>query len=240
MPYYDQPEMLAAQMTVWEKYPAWAMEYLKFIIVDDGSPNFPAEALLGEFDSEFLIELYRIKEDIPWNHGGARNLAFDRMEEGWAVLTDIDHVLPQESICSLLTMDLRLEMVYIPARYLKRGPLEWEEISRHSDSFILTREKFWQVGGFDEDLAGYWNGVSGPFRKALRSHAGVIELDHVHFMMYDTDLIKDAHVTSLGRKGTKYDILAPGVDRKKFNQSHQRGGGYQPKNPLRFNWEQVI
>ena len=239
MPYYDQPEMLEVQIKVWEQYPDWVKECLEIIVVDDGSRVHPAFDVFPDPLRDIPVSLFQIKENIPWNHGGARNLAFDRMEEGWAVLMDMDHVLPVESICSLLKMELRPEMVYIPARYRMLSAWDWEEINRHSDSFILTREKFWEVGGYDEDFSGYWNGVSGPFRKALKRCSGIIEVDYMYFLMYDTDLIKDAHVTSLGRRGTKYDIrnhknLALwDVYSKALNK-------YVPKKVLRFNWEQVI
>ncbi len=240
IPYYEAPLMLRAQFFQWHKYPEWAWEYINIIVVDDGSPTKPAEAVFSDVTMpSSSVSLYHIQEDIPWNHGGTRNLAFSEMEEGWAVLTDLDHVLPLESVVSLLTMDLSPDVVYIPARYRMLGSWDWEEINRHSNSFILTRKKFWEVGGFDEDFSGYWNGVSGPFRKELRRKAEFRELDTVHFLLYGRDLVKDANVESLGRKGSAYDILLSEVDQKKFNKINHPGN-YHPKDPLRFKWEKVI
>lgn len=240
IPYYDAPEMLRTQIDVWQKYPKWVQDYLKVIVVDDGSPRFPAIDVFKEAETlDFPVSLYRIHEDIPWNHGGARNLAFTYIEEGWALLTDIDHVLPPESVSSLLTMILLPDCVYLPARFRMLGPLDWEEIHRHRDSFILTREMFWEVGGFDEDFTGYWNGPSGPFRKALKRKAEFRELDHTWLVLFGRDLIPDANVGSLGRKGSEYDIRRNKEMYRKFTIAHRRGG-YSPKNPLRFNWEQVL
>lgn len=240
MPYYDQPAMLRKQVEVWHTYPKWTWKFLELILVDDGSPNHPAfDVLMEQPLPPFLVQLYRIQEDIPWNHGGARNLAFDRMGEGWAVLTDIDHILPLESVCSLLFIDLLPALVYIPDRYRIRGVMNWEEIERHSDSFILTRERFWGVGGFDEDFSGYWNGVSGPFRKALKRCSGIIELTDVCFHLYGSDVIQDASVGVFGRKGSEYDINMCKSSTLKRNYSRALKV-YSPKNPLRFNWEQVI
>lgn len=241
MPYYDAPEMLRKQVEYWHTYPAWVRESLSIILVDDGSQKYPALDVLNEINIPDLVSfsLYRIKEDIPWNHGGARNLAFTHADSGWCVLTDIDHVLPMESICSLMTAPLQEYCAYKPARFRVKGLLDWDEINRHGDSFILTREVYWKVGGFDEDFSGYWNGVSGPFRKALRRKAEIRELDCVHFLLFCNDMIPDASVTSLGRKGSEYDIFGVAVDRKQYNKTH-RNGHYKPTNPLRFSWTQVI
>jgi hypothetical protein len=240
MPYYDQPKMLEAQIENWKRYPSWGWGHLKLIVVDDGSPNHPAEKVFKiNSHPPFPVEVYRIQEDIPWNHGGARNLAFHQADPGWCVLTDMDHMLPLESICSLLTMLLLPDFVYVPARYRKLSLVEREKIHGHSDSFILTRDKFWKIGGFDEHLAGYWNGVSGPFRKALKRCSGTIELDSVYFLMYDENLIPDAHVKSLGRKGSQYDIKKH-ANSSLWDSYSKALTKYSPKDPLRFNWEQVI
>ena len=239
MPYYDAPEMLLKQIESWQQYPEWVTECVSVIIVDDGSPNHPAVDILDEIDSKFPLSLYRIEENIPWNHGGARNLAFTQMQEGWTLLTDIDHVLPLEGVCSLLTKHLREYCIYIPSRYQVSGVLDWEEISPHSDSFVLTREMFWQVGGFDEDFSGYWNGVSHLFRRhLLKLSDEVIVMENVDLHFYDNTIIKDANVESLGRKGSVYDIKN---NPRLFNKmSNRLNKNYKPKDQLRFSWTQVI
>ena len=240
MPYYNAPEMLLKQLEYWYQYPTWVTESVSVIIVDDGSLEYPAQSVFDKHSlPAFPLSLYRIEEDIPWNHGGARNLAFTQMQEGWALLTDLDHVLPLESVCSLLTKHLRTQNVYIPSRYRINGILDWEEIEPHSDSFILTKEMFWQVGGFDEDFSGYWNGMSHLFRKHLLKICDeTIVMENIHLMFFDNTVVKDANVKSLGRKGTAYDIKE---DPKLFKKMCKRlNKDYKPENQLRFSWTQVI
>lgn len=240
MPYYDAPEMLMKQLEYWQQYPEWVAECVRVILVDDGSPTWPAQTVLDAVGGPpFPIELYRIEEDIPWNHGGARNLAFTQMQEGWALLTDIDHVLPLESVCSLLTKQLNVNCIYIPSRYRVLGALDWKEIEPHSDSFILTREMFWKVGGFDESFSGYWNGVSHLFRKHLLSICREVSvLDNIHLLFFDNTIVKDANVKSLGRKGSAYDIKGnPRLYLKLRKRLHDND--YKPTNHLQFTWKQV-
>ncbi len=236
MPYYEAPEMLRKQLEYWRMYPIWAQERVQIILVDDGSQKYPAaEVLKTASIPQIPISLYRIEEDIPWNHGGARNLAFKEVGEGWVLLTDLDHVLPPESVSTLLSALLQDGNVYTPARYRMKGVLDWEEIHRHSDSFILTREMFWKVGGFDEDFSGYWNGVSHPFRKALRREVEFTDLNNMHLLLFGPDVVKDSSV-DLGRKGSEYDIQNTKL-RKKFKKALKE---YKPTHQLRFTWKRLL
>lgn len=240
MPYYEAPDMLRTHLGYWRLYPKWVKESISVILVDDGSFTFPARSVLDQIgDIGFPIQLYRIKENIPWNHGGARNLAFTHAPEGWCVLTDIDHVLPLESMCSLLTLSLSENKVYVPSRYLMKGALDWEEIEPHSDSFILTREMFWEVGGYDEQFSGYWNGVSQLFRKNLyKAFSEAVVVDSIHFLLFLNDVVKDANVTEWGRAKSEYDIHNNQKLLKKRNKLLKQD--YKPKNHLQFDWERVL
>ena len=240
MPYYEAPEMLKVHLKNWCAYPDEIADRVNIILVDDGSPTLPAEGVLRTSKlPRSPIQLYRIQENIPWNHGGARNLAFDQMDEGWAVLTDMDHALPKKSIQTLLSMNLVSGRTYKPARYRMLNDKDSELIHRHCDSFILEREMFWKVGGFDEYFSGYWNGVSGPFRRAIHQKSKVRLIDNVWFLVYGIDVIKDACITSMGRKGSEYDIQNNKNLVHDFNMA-EKLKRTQPKKKLQFTWERVL
>jgi len=237
MPYYEAPQMLCKHLETWQNYPDWIKDQLRIILVDDGSPNFPAKFVLDAVGWPTIpTELYRIDEDIAWNHGGARNLAFTHAVDGWVLLTDLDHVIPLESLASFLTKTLRTERFYIPGRYRQLGVVDWEEIEPHRDSFILTKEMYWEVGGYDEDFSGYWNGVSHLFRKHLLDQYDFEVLENCHLTFYDNKLIPDAQVESLGRKGSAYDIKDNPREYEKMAKRLNKI--YKPKNQLRFTWKQ--
>ena len=236
MPYYEAPDMLRVHLDNWLTYPDHIAEQFSAVIVDDGSPMFPAEDVLKEYPKpKFPIQLFRVDKNIPWNHGGARNLSMNQAPEGWVLTMDIDLVLDAVAAERLVEMELNPWVIYKPDR-LDLINEEWTRAKRHPESFIMTRDMFWRVGGFDEDFTGYWNGAFTPFRKALKRTGRVVEVDDVYLKNHAT-LIKGASVTEWGRRGSEYDIHNnPAMLRRRRIASRQ----YNPVNPLRFEWRQVI
>ncbi len=228
--YYEAPDMLREQIKYWVKYPKEIAERVKIVIVDDGSPEKSAEGVIGFFSSQIPdyldIKLYRIKEDINQNTFGARNLAFTLAKEGWMWNLDIDHVVPTESLVGLLNNKLKPNIYYLPNRRIMTTMDYSEPIWRHSDSFIITREMFWEIGGYDEAYTGYYyNGPSYMFRQASIKKFPQYELDNVWTLLFGPNLILDASPL-LHEKKTRLQ--------KYINEYH-----YQPKDPLRFEWEEV-
>jgi len=237
MPYYEAPEMLREHLKYWHEYTEEVKENTRVVLVDDGSPTYPAlEVLKGADLPSFSIELYRVLENIPWNHGGARNLCMDRVpKDGWVLTTDIDLVIDVESMEKLMSFELDPTKVYLPNRLNKQDD-GWVVLKRHPESFVMTRDMFWKIGGFDEDFTGYWNGCFTPFRFAMKRHTKRILFDDIYLKNH-SNLIEGAMVTEWGRRGSKYDIHN-NLDeylKRRFVKRH-----YAPKNPLRFNWERVL
>ncbi len=116
--YYDNPLMLRKQLEYWRKYPE--NNNVQIVIIDDGSPNNPAEKVLtkGLFLGNIDVSLYRIKEDIFQNTVGARNLGFTQAPEGWVFNLDMDHIVPSESMENLLQQldGLCPSCYYVPDR----------------------------------------------------------------------------------------------------------------------------
>ena len=236
MPYYEAPEMLKVHLENWCAYPDALADRVNIVLVDDGSPKYPAvEVLKSAKLPRSPIKLYRIQENIPWNHGGARNLGMYCVSEGWVLTTDIDLVLDAKNAKKILKFKKDPQKVYQPNRLdLISG--EWTQMKRHPESFVMTRKMFWEIGGFDEDFTGYWNGTFTPFRFAMRRKSNLIEWGDIYLLNH-SDLIEGAMVSEWGRRGSIYDVHtnAEVLRNRRIATRH-----YQPKNPLRFNWEQVV
>jgi len=156
IPFYENPSFLQQQLAWWSTYPAWLRRYLSAIIVDDGSP---APAVLPK-DRPFPIQLFRIDQDVRWNWLAARNIGLHHAAEGWCLLTDIDHVVPESTAAACVFRRHDPGTIYGFSRAEHTG----EALAPHPNSWFLTRERFWAVGGYDETLSGHY-GTDGDWRR---------------------------------------------------------------------------
>jgi len=235
MPYYEAPTMLEQHLWWWKDYEP---EEISIVLVDDGSEISPALSVLEwkGIPEGLDLSLFRIELNLPWNHGGARNLVMSKVATEWALLTDIDHVLFPWAARKLMKLTLDPGYVYQPPRYDKvdGAPIRAE---RHTDSYIITPEMFWKIGGYDEQFTGYWNGPFEPFRKAMKRTTQIVEVEEGYLLRFhNTEEIPDANVTEWGRKGTEFDINS-NKDLKKKQRVAMKN--YKPA-VLQFEWEQQI
>lgn len=216
-PYYASPIFLGAQDLEWRKYASDLTAHLAIVVVDDGSPR-PAQ----KPDLPFC-RLFRIEIDLPWNWLAARNIGAHHAEAGWLLLTDMDHVVPDRTLRSLIYGKHDPKIVYAFRREEHTGEL----IPPHSASFFLTRDLFWRIGGYDEALSGHY-GTDGEFRKRLRKFARVQVLTDP---LIRYEYVGDSSTTRYARKRPE-DALAV----KQLVAA--RGPGWRPK-VLSFPYREV-
>ena len=236
IPYYEAPDMLRKQLEYWNNYAPHVKDKLEVIVVDDGSQKYSAANVLTSCDKpSFPIRLYWIKENIPWNISGALNLAFTEAAEGWVFSGTMDHVFPSESIVELLDRlpDFDVNKYYRFPRI--RFSTKQKEQSP-GNLFLLTRKLFWEVGGYDEDFAGWYGGVGNSFKRELNRQSQEVLVDDIHILHYTSDVIPDSAVNEWGRKGSAFDWrVAP--NKKKLQKKLTI---YKPQQYLRFQWTRVF
>lgn len=156
MPFYESRDFLKTQIEKWADWLPEVRQYVSAIIVDDGSPQ-PATlpAVLP-----FPIRLFRIGVDVPWNWVAARNIGAHHADDGWLLLTDMDHVVPQGTAYALVYGKHNTNLIYAFSRREHTG----EPVTPHSASFFMTKEMFWRIGGYDETLSGHY-GSDGDYRR---------------------------------------------------------------------------
>lgn len=231
LPYYRNPEMLRRQAVEWKEYP----KAIEVVVVDDGSPVERADDVLPD-DSRAMV--YRIAEDIPWNRNGARNLGTHVAGTEWIIHTDIDHVLPSDSANRLLKKHLSPQHWYKFPRYrVGKADLtrqkddlepdcEFGPIKPHIDSFVCTRDRFWQAGGYDEDYSGSLGG-SAPFLANMEAISSAMLFDDIELHVHTSDVVDDASDIHLSR------------DRSRFKKLRKQKGNAKPTDWLRFEWERI-
>ena len=164
VPFYQNHRFLRTQVSWWATFPEHLRMHLAAIIVDDGSPE-PAEDVLKHTAHPFPIRLFRIHEDRRWNWLAARNIGFYHAA-GWCLVTDMDHVIPQSTAESVVYGEHDAGTIYGFSRKEYTG----ETVPPHPNSWLMTQEMFWKVGGYDERMSGFY-GTDGLWRRRMAATA---------------------------------------------------------------------
>jgi hypothetical protein len=226
--YYNSPLMLQEQVRNWKQYVPKDID-IKIIVIDDGSMVYPADHELYKEVFKIPVQLYRITKDIPQNVWGARNLAFHlaNIEQAkWVLILDIDHVLPSAGLDDLQSVCRKLDtsFFYHPYRY-ERGKEGDIQIHKHSDTFLMSPDLFWKVGGYDEDLLGYYyNSAASHFRASINRVSKGIDLESVFTIFYPSSFISDASPLEKEEKTT-------------FKGSYKKN---KKPNVLNFDWDRIL
>lgn len=221
-PYYENPEFLARQMEAWKVLPVYLIDYVCFVIVDDGSPTHPAVDVVRKHKGALPLRLFRIEVDVRWNWLAARNIGMHHAEEGWCVMTDMDHVLTERVLDHLIYRAYDASTIYRFSRVEHTG----ETIHPHPNSMLMTRSMFWKVGGYDETLSGCY-GTDGDWRRRCAATAPVRTL-------------KDALVRYeyVGDSSTTHYLRKQPEDARKKKLLAARRPGWRPK-VLSFPYSEV-
>lgn len=189
MPYYENPGFFLVQCKGWwEAAPIGVREHVRAIVVDDGSPvPMPTPPA-----TPFPLSLYRIEVDVRWNWLAARNIGAHHADDGWLLLTDMDHVVPAETFRSVVYGQHDPHVVYAFSRRERTGEVIWP----HSASFLMTRQMFWTIGGYDERLSGHY-GTDGIYRRRLMATAPVKVLTDA---LVRYEYVLDSSTARYGRK----------------------------------------
>jgi glycosyl transferase family 2 len=220
-PYYRNPRFLGVQISWWSTFPEWLRAHLTAIIVDDGSPE-PASEVLRNVRHPFPIRLFRIQEDRRWNWLAARNIGFRHAPEGWCLVTDIDHVIPQTTANAVVYGEHDPNVIYGFSRREYTGVM----VPPHPNSWLMTRKMFWRVGGYDEALSGYY-GTDGDWRRRM---AAVAPIHILSDRLIRHEYQQDSSTTAYLRK-QPVDAAVKAIIAK-------RDKGWRPKT-LSFPYEEV-
>ena len=106
--YYAHPSMLLRQLEVFNSYTPNLKNQFTLLIVDDGFPDgLQARNYITQKNYNFRIHIARIVEDIVWNIGGARNLAFFLAKTDSVLLLDLDVLVSEETVQQMVEWKMK-------------------------------------------------------------------------------------------------------------------------------------
>lgn len=203
MAYFDNPGMLQRQIDLLDKVPWNARDYVRYIVVDDGSPRWPAQ----RFPCPVDLKIFRIEVDVRWNQDAARNIAVHESNTPWLLLTDIDHWVPATTWKRILNGALDRNKVY---KFGRVSEPEMAAYHGHPNSWLMTRDMYEDIGGYDERFAGFY-GTDADFRNRVQANAEIEVLKEV-LVRVPREVTPDASTTTYARKAPE-DL--PNLDRIK-------------------------
>jgi predicted glycosyltransferase involved in capsule biosynthesis len=202
LPYYMNPGMLELHYRRIRSLSGDLRASLAVIVVDDGSPDGEAQPA----DIGCPLAIYRVGVDVRWNQDSARNIAAHEATSRWLLLTDIDHLVPEQTFARIILEKLQKQYVYRFARTTLAAAPGSEKLIEtpykpHPNSWLLTRRMYWSMGGYDERFAGYY-GTDADFRDRLSAVA-------TNFIALPERIIRVPRETQADASTTTYQRKAP-------------------------------
>jgi hypothetical protein len=225
--YYDNPGMLEQHWMALRELPSKLRHEINVIVVDDGSPRWPAE-IVGHEGVVRSARLFRVDVDVRWNQDACRNIGMHQTATKWNLLTDIDHLVPADTWAVLLSKPLDPDTIY---KFARREP-DGTPYKPHPNSWLLTREVYWKAGGYDERFAG-WYGTDGDFRNRVALVGPIVQLKEP-LIRVGREHVADASTTTYERK-TLADRT--NIDRIK-KEREAEGPDWMPKT-MSFPYHEV-
>lgn len=253
MPFYRNGGMLRRDLDVWRhEWPEDLKAAVEIVLVDDGSPEgeTAAEVLADDGGADLpALSLYRVIEDKPWHQHAARNLGAHVATAAFLLMTDMDHVLPADTMAEVLRRlplgkreALTFGRVDAPPDKPWRSP-NWREMARtvrddgslkpHVNSFCVARDLYWKIGGYEERYCGIY-GCDQHWRTRLWRAAKETHLRDYPLIRVDRAVIPDASTRDVKRKDDTTRHAAKAAVDLQIRLSGDPG-----PRVLQFQWERV-
>ena len=192
--YHKDKEQLDFVMDQWQK--ANPSGDLSFIICDTGPHNHTIDCDdLRKYN--FKIKVLKLDKYLPFNQPLGKNLSMMECDTKWAFITDPDRFLGKDSLDILESCSLEEDVAYDfddyhydPETGGKASPME-----RHPNTFLLTKDYFNKVGGYNELFCGSYGFDDAAFREQIVIKT--IPSTYIFHYHLDDDRVRDTRRNAL-------------------------------------------
>ena len=252
---YASPALLLNHLETIRSYSKQTRRALDVLVIDDGSPpGLDAAPFVTPHHAEGLhsLKVVSISEDLAWNIGGARNLAFHLAATTRVLLLDADTVLPSEMIEATLALAHHNfdgnSSTALMHKFNRRRP--WGELKIHPAAMLIGTAQYWQTGACDEDFVGHYGYTDVHFTHRARQmrRAGRLAVQkNTHIVLKEVANMAPCDPTVLPRNGTLQHScrVAAGVLGSELSRDarpnqrlfeHKVRTGCWSNSYLRFSW----
>lgn len=132
---------------------------IDIFIVDDGSEKSTAEELLYNYvlpEWGPTLQLWRVSRNLGFNSHGCRNLIAKYAETDSIAFFDIDMIMYPTDMAKLKTINFsdHGKRIFFHDLYIKTNQ-KYVNMPGHENCFVITKDLFWEAGGYDESFTGH-------------------------------------------------------------------------------------
>lgn len=189
--YYESPLMYQRQVEEWRKYPDNIKKGIEICVTDDCS----SQNMITRPDIDIDMRVFRITKRVLWNLYAGRNIGVSNSTGRWLLLSDIDLVVSVKSIKQIWNKlgKLNEDRIY---RFNRVDAITGEPRKLHGFTFLMTRDLFFRIGGYDEEYSGVYHNMCALYFKQIEQyynrHDNLFEHLPIDLLYYDNNAIPDA------------------------------------------------
>lgn len=210
------------------QYDAKLLDRIHFVVVDDGSP-----LKVEPPDLPLNLTWVRVRKDIPWNQAGARNLGALYARADSMLITDLDHEFPEETLRRMADRRSCGKHIY---KFWRRDA-DGRFYKCHPNTFFLSRGRYFELHGYDEEFAGAYGAEDVRFMKYQKAHGSLATyLSKDYWCIERGDIDRGRGYHSLTRD---HSINTPVDFRKRLELEWSGPAAGHSRAFLNFEWDVI-
>jgi hypothetical protein len=182
------------------------------------------------------IRLYRVKDNLPWNQPGARNLAAHVAKANVLLLVDVDMTIPSGMLRRFVSEAAQHRPKLVLRPHLIHS-MSGKKDATSPNVHLIRKKDFFAIGGYNEEYTGHKGYSDVMLLRVMEKLLITRNSEQLHMILHHDGNIPDAQVRTLDRD-VKHN--------RKLHDKHlaicNRSGWHayaKSIKKLRFEWNKV-